>query len=358
MHVATITGSDPDGTLAYELLNGAGAFTIDSIGRIFAQTSFNYEARSAYDIGIRAWDGGSVSAGNAFDTTVRINITDQAEAPTLAFVPRTDGVMGTYVGQFVPSDPDAGSSFTYELISADQERDSGLVSARQRGVGPRRRWWRPAEQRHPQFGRPAVLRPHVPARSTVPAASAGERSTTTIRSGELRIGFGTTPISPATPSRWNSWGTSGRVLPIVIDLDGTGSSSSRSMSRSDGVLDEAMPAPTLRTGWVGADVPCSRSIRNGDGSISGRTEISFVDDAPFATSDLEGLVTYDTNEDGYLNAGDARFGEFLDVAGRESGRRGVRPKKLRSARGYWHRSHRPHALAHGPDHKRRARWRT
>ncbi len=70
-------------------------------------------------------------------------------------------------------------------------------------------------------------------------------------------------------------------------------------------------APTMRTGWVGADDALLALDRNGDGTISGRAEISFVDDVKNATSDLEGLVAYDTNEDGFLNAGDARFGEFL-----------------------------------------------
>ncbi len=120
VHVGTVTGSDPDGPLAYQLLNGAGAFTINSSGQVFAQTSFNYEAQSAYDIGVRAWDGGSIGAGNAYDTTIRINITDQPEAPTLSFTPRTDGVLGSYVGHFTPSDSDAGSTFTYEYMGAYQ----------------------------------------------------------------------------------------------------------------------------------------------------------------------------------------------------------------------------------------------
>ncbi len=124
--VGTITGSDPDGPLAYQLLNGGPgdsgnpmAFTINSAGQVYAQTTFDYESRTYYDVSIRTWDGGSVGAGHAVDKTIRVNITNANDAPTLSFAPKTSGVMSNYVGTATATDID-GDNVTYELVSCYQ----------------------------------------------------------------------------------------------------------------------------------------------------------------------------------------------------------------------------------------------
>ena len=50
--------------------------------------------------------------------------------------------------------------------------------------------------------------------------------------------------------------------------------------------------------------------RNGDGTVSGVAELSFVDDLPGATSDLAGLRAFDSNGDGALDQADAQFASF------------------------------------------------
>ncbi|WP_231736733.1 Calx-beta domain-containing protein [Sphingobium sp. CCH11-B1] len=100
------------------------------------------------------------------------------------------------------------------------------------------------------------------------------------------------------------------VPPIVLDLDGDGielvdyatSSISFDMD-SDGAAD--------RTGWVAADDGFLALDRNANGAIDDISEISFINDAANALTDLEGLRAFDSNENGLLDAGDARFGEFL-----------------------------------------------
>ncbi|MGV3555286.1 MAG: Ig-like domain-containing protein [Croceibacterium sp.] len=97
--------------------------------------------------------------------------------------------------------------------------------------------------------------------------------------------------------------------PIVFDLDGdglelvalSGSSIYFDMDR-DGIRD--------RTGWVGADDGVLALDRDGNGTIDDISEISFLDDVEGAATDLEGLVAFDSNGDGRLDAADERFFEF------------------------------------------------
>ena len=99
------------------------------------------------------------------------------------------------------------------------------------------------------------------------------------------------------------------VAPVVLDLD------------SDGI--ELVPVATSKTtfdansdgnkditGWVSAEDALLVLDRDGDGVIGDGSEISFVQDLPGATTDMEGLVAYDTNADGVFDGADERFGEF------------------------------------------------
>ena len=63
-------------------------------------------------------------------------------------------------------------------------------------------------------------------------------------------------------------------------------------------------------GWVSADDGLLAYDRNGDGEISGREELSFVDYVPGARTDLEGLAQFDSNGDGRLDASDAEWSRF------------------------------------------------
>jgi Ca2+-binding RTX toxin-like protein len=99
------------------------------------------------------------------------------------------------------------------------------------------------------------------------------------------------------------------VPPVVFDLDGDGlelvaydGSSVTFDMDGDGVRDV--------TGWVAGDDGLLALDRNGDGLINDVSEISFRRDDDAALTDLEGLRAFDSNANGYLDAGDARWEEF------------------------------------------------
>jgi Ca2+-binding RTX toxin-like protein len=97
--------------------------------------------------------------------------------------------------------------------------------------------------------------------------------------------------------------------PIVFDLDGDGVELV-SRSSSNVFFDTDNDGVRQRTGWVGRDDGLLALDRNGDGMISSGNEISFIGDAPTARTDLEGLAAFDTNHNGWLDAGDKGFSQF------------------------------------------------
>jgi len=106
------------------------------------------------------------------------------------------------------------------------------------------------------------------------------------------------------------------AAPVILDLDGNGVTLAAKGSgtsfdwNGDGVAD--------RTGWTSGGDGFLALDRDGNGKVSGASELSFVNDKPGAHSDLDGLSAFDTNHDGQLSAGDdqfAKFGVWVDANG-------------------------------------------
>jgi hypothetical protein len=100
------------------------------------------------------------------------------------------------------------------------------------------------------------------------------------------------------------------AAPIVLDLDGNGvslvnlkDSKARVDMDGDGIAD--------RTGWFSRGDGVLVYDRNGDGTVTDATELSFIDEKPGALSDLEGLRTLDSNGDGLISANDSGYGKLL-----------------------------------------------
>lgn len=101
----------------------------------------------------------------------------------------------------------------------------------------------------------------------------------------------------------------GLAAPVILDLNGDGVvliSANASPARfdwdKDGLAD--------RTGWIASGDAFLMYDRNGDGTVSGADELSFVQDKAKSKSDLDGLTAFDSNSDGRFSAQDSRWQQF------------------------------------------------
>ncbi|MEM6339703.1 MAG: Ig-like domain-containing protein [Pseudomonadota bacterium] len=103
---------------------------------------------------------------------------------------------------------------------------------------------------------------------------------------------------------------SGILLPIVLDLDGDGADLV-SVMRSRVVFENDGGGPLWRAGWVAPEDGFLALDRDGDGVINRLSEISFLNDYEGATTDLEGLRGFDSNQDGVFDRLDDQWSAFL-----------------------------------------------
>jgi hypothetical protein len=128
------TDPDTDDTHTYSLVSGTGdtdndAFTIaDNILTITA--SANFESRPSYSIRVRSTDSAASSA--SFDKVFSISVTDINETPTNLQLSGDsldeNNAVNATVGIFSASDPDAGDSVTYQLVSGVGDDDNASFS--------------------------------------------------------------------------------------------------------------------------------------------------------------------------------------------------------------------------------------
>ena len=116
--IGTLSTVDPDdgNTFTYSLVGGeTGSFDISG-SLLKAKVSFNYETQSVYPIQIRTTDQGGLTK----DVSFNILITNVNEGPTDISLNNLTVLenqpIGTQVGIFTTTDPDATDSHTYLLV--------------------------------------------------------------------------------------------------------------------------------------------------------------------------------------------------------------------------------------------------
>lgn len=121
-----------------------------------------------------------------------------------------------------------------------------------------------------------------------------------------RINFSVAPPPYVPPS--NEGGGGGHD-PVVLDLDGDGIEL-LSLSTSNVRADFNGSGLAQATGWIGAGDAFLALDDDRDGIIK-TADIVFTDDHPDATTDMEGVqLAYDSNNNGTLDADDARYEDF------------------------------------------------
>ncbi len=132
--VGTLSAADPDAgsSFTYSLVGGEGSTDNSSFSivgdELQTNSSFDYEIKSSYSVRIRVTDNG----GLTFEKAFTISITDVNEAPTdISLSPTSveeNQPSGTKVGTLSAADPDAGSSFTYNLVGGAGSTDNSSFS--------------------------------------------------------------------------------------------------------------------------------------------------------------------------------------------------------------------------------------
>jgi VCBS repeat-containing protein len=129
--VGTFSTTDVDAgdTFTYTLVSGTGdtdnaSFTIVG-GTLKTADSFDFEAKSSYTIRVRSTDAN----GLTFEKPFLITVTDVNEAPTdisisATSVAENSPVGSTVLGPIETTDPDAGDTFTYTLVSGTGDTDN------------------------------------------------------------------------------------------------------------------------------------------------------------------------------------------------------------------------------------------
>ena len=97
--------------------------------------------------------------------------------------------------------------------------------------------------------------------------------------------------------------------PIVMDLDGDGVELV-ALDESAAFYDINADGYQYNMGWAGADDGLLAFDKDGDNDITARDEIAFIDYVDGARTDWEGLVHFDSNNDGVLDNRDAEFAKF------------------------------------------------
>jgi hypothetical protein len=125
--VGTVIASDPDAgqTLTYSILSGntSGAFAINALSGLLTvanSAALNFESTPGFSLAVSVVDNGATALSN--QATITISITDINEAPVISnqtFSLTENSANGTTVGTVVATDPDAGQSLTYSILSGN-----------------------------------------------------------------------------------------------------------------------------------------------------------------------------------------------------------------------------------------------
>jgi hypothetical protein len=119
--IGTLSATDPDAGDVVSLSLVAGDIASFSVvgGVLLSAEPFDFETKSTYTVTVRATDAGGLAVDRVLNVSVT-NVNEQPTAITLSATTVLEGLpAGTTVGSLTTSDPDAGDSVAYQLVSGD-----------------------------------------------------------------------------------------------------------------------------------------------------------------------------------------------------------------------------------------------
>jgi len=133
--IGNLITTDPDAsnTFTYSIVSGIGDATAFSISgnQLKTKAAFNFESKSSYSVRVRTTDQGGLSV----DKDLTIGVTNVNEAPTnITLSPSTiaeNSAIGTLIGNLSTTDPDAGNTFTYSIVSGVGDATAFSISGNQ-----------------------------------------------------------------------------------------------------------------------------------------------------------------------------------------------------------------------------------
>jgi len=301
--VGTISATgDPDsgafGSFKYQFVTSSGTSGISQDGKfainattgaIIVNGGLDYETTTQHSYQVKVWDNNGNAGANSKTATVNIPVANVNEAPQFNVDP-TNLDMGSIYDTYFDDIP---------IYSYDINGDA-TIKAVLKGV------WT-------IDGQPLTLAYW----NSVGIVKTGDIYWYRISSGYYRpeglFEFDieiTDASGDVSRGRFISYNDTPMIFPVALDLDGDGVELI-SVDDSKVKMDVNGDGQKDKIGWISGDDAWLALDRNGSGDIDAFDEISFINDTPGATTDLEGLVIYDTNGNGLLDEQDARFNEFL-----------------------------------------------
>jgi parallel beta-helix repeat protein len=125
--VGIVAAADPDQgqTTTFSIVSGNsnGAFSIDASTGLLSvanSTAINYEVESSFALSVNLLDNGNVSLSS--QATITVSLSDVNEEPQItnqSFTVAENSVNSTYVGTVIASDPDAGQTLAFSILSGN-----------------------------------------------------------------------------------------------------------------------------------------------------------------------------------------------------------------------------------------------
>jgi hypothetical protein len=135
--IGTVVATNPDAgqTLTYSILSGntSGAFSINtSTGVLTVSNSatLNFEITPTFALVVKVQDNGTGNLSS--QATVNISLTDVNEVPVInnqSFSIAENSANGTIVGTVIATNPDAGQTLTYSILSGNTSEAFAIITS-------------------------------------------------------------------------------------------------------------------------------------------------------------------------------------------------------------------------------------